>query len=79
MCQVSISIAEDPNGLEATRYKSALADISNGNYNSQDIVWYGPTRQVKTFHPRSPGMVVFRDALIAAMIDEGQLWIRYNL
>ena len=73
MCQVSITIAEDPTGPEAVRYQAAEQDIANGNYSSQDIPWYTPTRQVKTFHPRSPGMVVYRDACLAAMRAVGQL------
>lgn len=73
MCQVSTSIAEDPSGPEAVRYQAAKAAISSGNYSSQDISWYLPTRQVKTFHPRSPGMVAYRDAVLEAIKDVGQL------
>ncbi|CAM1501517.1 Fc.00g035010.m01.CDS01 [Cosmosporella sp. VM-42] len=73
MCQVSITIAEDPSGPEAVRYQNAVDAISSQDFNSEDIRWYAPTRQIKTFHPRSPGMVAFRDALIKAIEDAGQL------
>lgn len=73
MCQVSISIAQDPTGLEAVRYQGALADIASKNYSSQDVPAYYPTRQIKTFHPRSPGMVAYRDAVLVAIVDVGQL------
>lgn len=73
MCQISISISDDPNGLEAIRYKAAQAAIVRGDFNSQEIAGYVPTRQIKTFHPRSPGMVAYRDALLSVIADVGQL------
>lgn len=73
MCQMSIAIAEDPSGPAATTYNAAMADIASGNYGSTNIPWYVPTRQIKTFHPRSPGMVAYMHAIVDAMIDEGQL------
>ncbi|KAH7327192.1 SGNH hydrolase-type esterase domain-containing protein [Rhexocercosporidium sp. MPI-PUGE-AT-0058] len=73
MCQVSISISEDPTGLEAVRYRAAQAAIAGGDYSSQEIPGYVPTRQIKTFHPRSPGMVAYRDALLSVIAGVGQL------
>jgi hypothetical protein len=73
MCRVSQAVIDDPSGPEALRLSSANADIVAGNVSSQSISWYIPTRQIKTFHPRSPGMAAYRDAIIAALQANGQL------
>ncbi|PVH73247.1 hypothetical protein DL98DRAFT_563279 [Cadophora sp. DSE1049] len=73
MCQVSMSISEDPTGPEAVRYNAAQAAIARGDVNAQEIPGYVPTRQIKTFHPRSPGMVAYRDAVLSVIADVGQL------
>jgi hypothetical protein len=73
MCRVSQAVADDPSGPEALRLSSANADIVAGNASSQSVSWYLPTRQIKTFHPRSPGMAAYRDAIIAALQANGQI------
>ncbi|KAF3920067.1 hypothetical protein AA313_de0200233 [Arthrobotrys entomopaga] len=73
MCRVAQAISEDPTGPEAVRFNNANADIVAGNVSSQSIPWYVPTRQIKTFHPRTPGMFAFRDAIISSLQDNGQL------
>jgi hypothetical protein len=42
-----------------------------GNATVNHIAWYFPTRQIKTFHPRSVGMEAYRDAVIAAIKSSG--------
>ncbi|KAH6720758.1 SGNH hydrolase-type esterase domain-containing protein [Leptodontidium sp. MPI-SDFR-AT-0119] len=73
MCQVAISIFEDPTGPQAMSYRAAQAAIASGDFNSQEIPRYTPTRQIKTFHPRSPGMVAYRDAILRVIAEVGQL------
>ncbi|KFY31523.1 hypothetical protein V493_01031 [Pseudogymnoascus sp. VKM F-4281 (FW-2241)] len=72
MCRVSITISDDPSGPEAVRYRSASASIASGDFEAQEVSWYYPTRQIKTFHPRSNGMVAYRDAIITAIKEVGQ-------
>ncbi|KFX87170.1 hypothetical protein V490_08483 [Pseudogymnoascus sp. VKM F-3557] len=73
MCHVSISIARDPSGPAALSYQNATAAISRGDVNSQDIGYWTPTKWIKTFHPRSPGMVAYRNAVIATIREVGQI------
>ncbi|OBT61486.1 hypothetical protein VE03_09357 [Pseudogymnoascus sp. 23342-1-I1] len=72
LCLMSIDISMDPEGPTALNFQAAQAAVARGDFNSQDIDWYLPTRTIKTFHPRSPGMVAYRDAVIAAMRGAGQ-------
>ena len=79
MCRTAEGIAANPNGTGAQNYKAANNEVANGNVTGQHIPWYIPTRQVKSFHPRSPGMAAYRDAIIeainavqmSAMLSEG--------
>lgn len=73
LCTMSQAINDDPTGPAALSYSRATTAVAAGDYNSADISWYTPTRQVKTFHPRSPGMLAYRDAIIAKMRQIGQL------
>ena len=73
MCQMSIAISEDPSGPAASSYQAAMADIASANYSSTDISWYVPTRQIKTFHPRSPGMAAYMQAVTEAMAAHGNI------
>jgi hypothetical protein len=70
MCNVAVAVAAAPNGVEAGRLAQANADIASGNYSSTSIRWYLPTRQIKTFHPRTDGMYAFRDAIWDAVQDD---------
>jgi hypothetical protein len=72
LCRVAVNVAEDPDGPEAQRLDRANDHIANRNYTSQDIPWYGFTRQIKTFHPRTAGMAQYRDAVIEAIRASGQ-------
>ena len=60
-------MAAEPNGTWATNYKAANAQVAAKNATADDVSWYVPTRQAKTFHPRSPGMLLYRDQLISAI------------
>ncbi|KAF2729342.1 SGNH hydrolase [Polyplosphaeria fusca] len=73
MCNVAEAVSEDPDGPEAKYLADANADIQAGNVTSQHIGWFTPTRQIKTFHPRSPGMVLYRDAILDSMRGVGQI------
>ncbi|CAO2648048.1 Nn.00g089700.m01.CDS01 [Neocucurbitaria sp. VM-36] len=73
MCHVAEAISEDPEGPEATYPAEANVDIKSGNITSQHIGWFTPTRQIKTFHPRSPGMIAYRDAVIESIGKAGQI------
>ncbi|PVH79610.1 esterase family protein [Cadophora sp. DSE1049] len=67
MCRVAQEVADDPSGPQALRLNQANRAIAAGDVSSQDIPWYIATRQAKTFHPRSPGMAAYRDAIIEVM------------
>ena len=67
MCRSSEGIAADPDGPLAQNYNAANDEVANGNLTGQHIPWWIPTRQVKSFHPRSPGMAAYRDSIIEAI------------
>jgi hypothetical protein len=71
LCRISEEVADDPTGPQATRLNKANTAIAAGDMSSQDVSWYLPTRQIKTFHPRSPGMAAYRDAMIYMMQSVG--------
>jgi hypothetical protein len=73
MCRVAQAVNGDPTGPEAKRLANANADIIAGNASSESIPYFVPTLQIKTFHPRTPGMFAYRDALISALQANGQL------
>lgn len=47
--------------------KQADEAISSQGYNAQEIGWWYPTRQIKSFHPRSMCMQKHRDAVVYEM------------
>jgi hypothetical protein len=67
LCYLAETIAQVPDGLLAKEYANALADIKDRNFTSQHIGYFSPTRQIKTFHPRSPGMKAYQDAIMVSM------------
>lgn len=69
LCYYAEAVAESSNGTQATYLAEANAQIQSKNVTSQHIGWFTPTRQVKTFHPRSPGMVAYKDA-VAEIIEQ---------
>ncbi|KAL3456592.1 SGNH hydrolase-type esterase domain-containing protein [Aspergillus heterothallicus] len=71
LCRVAVNVAEDPDGPEAQRLDRANDHIANRNYTSQDIPWYGFTRQIKTFHPWTAGMAQYWDAVIETIRAAG--------
>ncbi|KAJ9480771.1 hypothetical protein VN97_g12756 [Penicillium thymicola] len=72
MCHVAETVAHDPNGPEAQRLDRANKALANGDLSVQEISWYLPTRTIKMFHPRTPGMAIYRDAVIDSMKASGQ-------
>jgi hypothetical protein len=48
----------------AWSYENATQAVRDGDVNSQHMKDWYPTRQIKTFHPRSPGMGLYRDAIL---------------
>ncbi|KAI0903972.1 SGNH hydrolase [Ustulina deusta] len=73
MCKFAQAIAEEPDGIVAERLKKANADLSNGDYQTEDVSWWYPTRQIKTFHPRSRGMNAYKEAILDSMRADGRL------
>jgi hypothetical protein len=73
MCYMSVSIRDAPNGPAGKAFEKANNDIKDGNVSSQEIGFFTPTRQIKAFHPRSPGMVAYRDAVIEGLEKVGQV------
>lgn len=59
-----MEIDEEPNGPLAWSYGNATQAIKDGDVNAQEIGYWIPTRQIKTFQPRSPGMALYRDAIV---------------
>jgi hypothetical protein len=73
LCHYAEAVAESSNSTEARYLAQANAEIKSGNVTSQHIGWFTPTRQVKTFHPRSPGMVAYKDAIAESIEQVGQV------
>lgn len=73
LCYFAEAVAESSNSTEATYLAEANAQIQSKNLTSQHIGWFTPTRQVKTFHPRSPGMVAYKDAIAESIEQVGQV------
>jgi hypothetical protein len=67
MCDIARGIAKNPNGVVAQSYNNASAEWADGDFGAAHIPWYLPTRQIKTFHPRTRGMYAYRDALIESI------------
>ncbi|VBB84421.1 Putative Esterase [Podospora comata] len=74
LCYVAELVREEPEGEEAKRVNGANDFISGKDgANIQDVSWYAPTRQIKTFHPRTVGMFAYRDAILEKLEINGQL------
>ncbi|KAJ5951187.1 uncharacterized protein N7479_009600 [Penicillium vulpinum] len=69
LCLASITINQEPDGPMAWSYGNATQDIKDGNMQTQHVSDWYPTRQIKTFHPRSPGMALYRDAILEKIDD----------
>lgn len=67
MCMVSHHVYEDPTGPMVTKLKEANAAIAAKEYTSESVGWFTPTRQIKTFHPRTPGMHAYRQSIVDAI------------
>ena len=52
---------------------NANSDIARGDYSATDVRWFLPTRQIKTFHPRTGGMYGYRDAVMQVIASYGQI------
>ncbi|SMY24053.1 unnamed protein product [Zymoseptoria tritici ST99CH_1A5] len=67
LCRASEGVAAEPQGDLASKLREANNEIAAKNFTGQSIGWFSPTRQIKTFHPRTPGMIACRDSIIAAI------------
>ncbi len=70
MCRLTNDLRADSkqdHNVWAVQYKEANAHIKNGTVSAQHVSYFTPTRQIKTFHPRSPGMLVYRDAVLKSI------------
>jgi hypothetical protein len=71
--EVNGNFTSNATSLTAEILQQANEDIVAGIVDSQSISWWLPTRQIKTFHPRSPGQAAIRDSIIERMQDLGVL------
>ncbi|RAK85657.1 hypothetical protein BO79DRAFT_231314 [Aspergillus costaricaensis CBS 115574] len=72
-CNTTLGANPDPVDVYwslAQMVSRANSEVADGNYTAQDIGWLKPTRQLKTFHPRSAGMALYRDAILDLMQDD---------
>jgi hypothetical protein len=70
---MAVSIKQHPDGPTAKTLDQANNDIKDGKVSSLDIGFFATTKLIKTFHPRSPGMVAYQDALIEGIEKVGQV------
>lgn len=70
MCDVAIHVKANSSSLIAQSLDRANQAIANQDYSSQDVSWWLPTRQIKTFHPRSPGMMFYAGAAVGGMLSD---------
>lgn len=66
-CMVAQDVANNPDGPWAKKLEEANADIEAQDFHAESIGWFAATRQIKTFHPRTPGMLAYRDSIIDAI------------
>ncbi|KAJ5649125.1 uncharacterized protein N7484_002848 [Penicillium longicatenatum] len=64
-CDLASEIASDPDGDIAQHVALANTALASGDFTAQDIRWFLPMKQIKIFHPRSIGIVFYRDAILA--------------
>ena len=64
---VAQQVADDPDGPWSKKLEEANADIEAQDLHTESIGWWTPTRQIKTFHPRTPGMHADRYSIIDAI------------
>ncbi|KXG50758.1 uncharacterized protein PGRI_045250 [Penicillium griseofulvum] len=60
------AVVSNPDGNIAKQVALADTALAWGDFISQNIPWFLPTRQAKAFHPRSIGMAFYRDIILAA-------------
>ncbi|KAF1985972.1 SGNH hydrolase [Aulographum hederae CBS 113979] len=58
---------EGPNN--ASLINAELAMLARGEFEAVDVPFYIPTRDAKTFHPRSLGQLAYRDAVLRVWRD----------
>lgn len=64
-CHIASDLADKPDGTMAQNVKAANEEIARKDINGKHIRgFFTYTRQIKTFHPRSRGMLAYRDAII---------------
>ena len=66
-CTMAMAVAKAPDGEVAKSLKAANEALAKGDVNAKEISWWLPTSTVKTFHPRTRGMYVYRDAVVDAI------------
>jgi hypothetical protein len=69
-CRMAHDVKRHPNGFNAKNLEAANKEIAAKNTSGHHIKFFMPNQQLKTFHPRTPGMLAYRDALI----DSINLW-----
>lgn len=64
-CQIAIGVSKNATSDIATIFFEDQALIAKGDFSAVRMPWWLPTRQAKTFHPRTLGQLAFRDAVIS--------------
>ncbi|OJJ69758.1 hypothetical protein ASPBRDRAFT_197482 [Aspergillus brasiliensis CBS 101740] len=70
MCNVAVHVKSNSSSLIAQSLDQANQAIANKDYSSQDVSWWLPTGQIKTFHARSPGMMFYAGAAVGEMLSD---------
>ncbi|PKX91286.1 putative alpha-1,3-glucanase [Aspergillus novofumigatus IBT 16806] len=73
-CSLAQAVAQEPGGDLAKHVSMANGALADGDFTSQDVSRFLPTRQIKAFHPRSAGMALYRDAILAARFEVDKDW-----
>lgn len=67
LCWIAQDITENPDSPWAEKLKEANDEIAAQDFQAESITCWYPMRQIKTFHPRTPGMHAYRDSIIDAV------------
>lgn len=65
-CDIASAVVSDPDGDIAQYVALANTALASGEVSAENIAWFLPLSQIKTFHPRSIGQAFYRDAILAA-------------
>ena len=64
LCAMAL-VNEDPTSPEYALLAQQQEEIRNGNFSASHIEWWKPTRELKTFHPRTLGQNAYAELIKA--------------